>query len=198
MPNAHPGNIYYVDQNNDNVLNGQDVVLLGQWDPAWNIGLANTFRYGNFDLNFFFNAFLGQTASTNSIGRGYDPNSPGGRLALPNMQNVPIDVREVWTADNPEGTLPGMANNPYSGNNPSANHDFSLQRADFARLRNITLGYTLSNNLLNETFLRSVRVFVDVQNLATFTKFEGFDPEFSETNPYPQAISTTVGVNVGF
>ena len=198
MPNANPGNIQFVDQNNDNVLNGQDVVLLGQWDPAWNIGLANTFRYKNFDLNFFFNAFLGNMASTNSIGRGYDPNSPGGRLALANMENVPIEVREVWTADNPDGTLPGMANNPYGGNNPSGRHDFTLQRADFARLRNVTLGYALSNTLLNKTFIRSVRVFVDVQNLATFTEFEGFDPEFSETNPYPQAISTTVGVNVGF
>ena len=203
MPNANPGNIHYVDINGDGVLDAKDVVLLGQGAPTWNLGLANTFKYKNFDLNFFFNAFLGNLRSTNSIGRGYDPNNPGGRLSIPNMQNVPTDVRRVWTADNSEGDLPGIANDRYIGNNPASNdnfpnHDFTLQRADFVRLRNVTLGYNFSNSLLQNKFVRSVRIFVDAQNLAMFTDFGGFDPEFNETNPFPQAVSTTVGVNVGF
>ena len=198
MPNANPGNIRYVDINGDGVLDAQDVVLLGQGAPTWNLGLANTFKYKDFDLNFFFNAFLGNLRSTNSIGRGYNPNNPGGRLSIPNMQNVPTDVRRVWTADNPEGDLPGIANDRYIGNNPSGNHDFTLQKADFVRLRNVTLGYNFPNDILKNKFVRSVRIFVDAQNLAVFTNFEGFDPELNETNPFPQAISTTVGLTVGF
>lgn len=195
MPNANPGNIRYVDINGDGALDGQDVVLLGQGVPKWTFGLANTFEYKNFDLNVFFNASLGNLRSINSIGTGFNQDRPGDRLAINNMQNVPVEVRRVWTADNPEGDLPGIANDPYIGNNPSGTHNFSLQKADFARLKNITLGYTFK---VRSNFVRSARVFVDAQNLATFTSFEGFDPELNETNPFPQAISTTVGVNVSF
>lgn len=198
MPNANPGNIRYVDVNKDGTLDAKDVVLLGQSTPKWNLGLANTLKYKNFDLNFFFNAYLGNLRSINSIGRGYNVNSPGDRLALNNMQNVPVEVRRVWTADNPDGDLPGVASDAYAGFNPSGNHNFSLQKADFARLRNVTLGYTFSNDLIGKTFIRNARIFVDAQNLATFTNFDGFDPELNETNPFPQAISTTVGVNLGF
>jgi TonB-linked SusC/RagA family outer membrane protein len=213
MPNANPGNIKYIDQNNDGQLNGSDVVMLGQRTPKWNIGLANSFSYKGIDLNFYFSGFFGNIASTNSLGMGFNPNSPGDRLAGINgssIQNVPTYVRRVWTADNPTGDLPGLAPDMYAGNNPSTNtnpvftnpnfenHNFYAQRADFVRLRNITLGYTLSKNLLGKAFIRSARIFIDLQNVAKLTKFDGFDPEFTEINPYPQALSTTIGVNVGF
>lgn len=213
MPDANPGNIRYVDQNSDGVLDSKDVVILGQRAPKWNLGLANTFTYKNFDLNFFIYAFLGNMASINSIGRGYDPANPGQRLALSNIQNTPVDIRRVWTADNPTGDWPGLAVNPYSGSNPASNpaignnpvvypgtenHDFYLQKANFVRIKNITLGYTFSSELLGRTFIRSARIFVDVQNVATLTNFDGLDPEIMEVNPYPQTLSTTIGVNVGF
>ncbi len=210
--NASPGNIKYVDANGDGKLNGDDVVMLGQRAPTWNIGLANSFTYKNFDLNFFFYASGGNIASINSIG-AFNNASPGERLAASDTQNAPEDIARVWTADNPTGDWPGLAQDRYAGKNPATNpavgnnpvlypqtdnHDFYLQKANFIRLKNITLGYTFSNDLLSSKFLRSVRIFVDVQNLAKFTNFDGFDPEFTEINPYPQALSSTVGINVGF
>jgi TonB-dependent starch-binding outer membrane protein SusC len=198
MPDAKPGNIKYIDENGDGVLDSKDIVMLGQSAPKWIFGLANTFSYKNFDLNVFVYANTGNLLSINSIGRGYDPADPGRRLALQNMQNTPTDIRRVWTADNPEGDWPGMAPNPYSGNNPSGNNDFYLQKANFLRLRNITLGYSLSGNMLSKTFIRTARIFVDLQNVAKLTNYEGFDPEIQETNPYPQALSATLGVNLGF
>lgn len=198
MPDANPGNIKYVDTNGDGVLDSKDVVLLGQSAPKWNLGLANTFKYKNFDLNFFIYAYLGNLVSINSIGRGYDPANPGQRLALSNIQNTPVDIRRVWTADNPTGDWPGLATNPYSGSNPAGNNDFYLQKGNFARIKNITLGYTFPSELLGTKLIRSARIFVDVQNLGLLTNFEGLDPEINEINPYPQAVSTTVGVNIGF
>jgi nicotinamidase-related amidase len=63
----------------------------------------------------------------------------------------------------------------------------------------VTLGYTFPSALWgDQSVIRSARLFVDVQNLFVITDFEGFDPEFTETNPYPQAVSTTVGVNIQF
>ncbi|RAW02317.1 SusC/RagA family TonB-linked outer membrane protein [Pseudochryseolinea flava] len=198
MPNAKPGNIKYLDDNGDGVLDSKDIVLLGQSAPKWNFGLANTFRYKNFDLNLFVYAYTGNVASTNSIGQGFDPATPGRRLALSNIQNVPVQIRDVWTYDRPIGTLPGVAPDAYSGNNPSGANDFYLQKANFIRLRNITLGYNFSDAALAKTFIRSARIFFDVQNVAKITNFDGFDPEILETNPYPQALSTTIGVNLGF
>jgi TonB-linked SusC/RagA family outer membrane protein len=201
MPDANPGNIKYVDINSDGVLNSDDVVMLGNRDPKWNFGLGNTFTFKNFDLNFFFYGFAGRMASINSIGRGYDPANPGERIALSNIQNTPTDIRRVWSNDNTQGDWPGIATNPYSGSNPAgnANHDFYEQKSDFFRLKNVTLGYTFPSALWgDQSVIRSARLFVDVQNLFVITDFEGFDPEFTETNPYPQAVSTTVGVNIQF
>ena len=103
----------------------------------------------------------------------------------------------MWTADNPTGNWPGLAPNAYNGNNPAGN-DFYLQSANFIRLKNITLGYTLPSSIIGTKVLRSARLFFDVQNLLTITDFKGLDPEILETNPYPLTISTTIGVNLGF
>jgi TonB-linked SusC/RagA family outer membrane protein len=198
MPNAKPGNVKYIDENGDGILDSKDIVKLGQSAPKWNFGLANTFSFKNFDLNFFVYAYTGNIASINSIGRGYDPANPGQRLALSNIQNVPTDIRRVWTAGNAQGDWPGLAPDAYAGSNATATNDFYLQKANFVRLRNITLGYTFTSSVLKSTFIRNARLFVDVQNLGRITNFEGFDPEILETNPYPQALSTTVGINLGF
>jgi hypothetical protein len=68
---------------------------------------------------------------------------------------------------------------------------------NYLRVRNITLGYTVAPKKL----VRSVRLFVDVQNVALWTNYKGYDPEIAagnEGNPYPQTLSTTVGVNISF
>ena len=108
-------------------------------------------------------------------------------------------MSRIWTAENPTGDLPGIASNPYSGSNPTGTHDFYLEKASFVRLKNITLGYRLPDKLWgNRKFIQSARIFVDVQNLAVFSNYNGYDPEFTEVNPYPQALSTTFGVNLKF
>ncbi|MFD1002848.1 SusC/RagA family TonB-linked outer membrane protein [Ohtaekwangia kribbensis] len=194
MAGAKPGNIKYIDSNGDGELNSKDVVMLGNTSPKWNVGLGNTVTYKNFDLNFFFYGFLGQSAFNNYSGF-YDPL----RIANTNSQNTLTDVSRIWTAENSTGDLPGIASNPYSGSNPTGTHDFYLEKASFVRLKNITLGYRLPDKLWgNRKFIQSARVFVDVQNLAVFSNYNGYDPEFTEVNPYPQALSTTFGVNLKF
>jgi hypothetical protein len=70
--------------------------------------------------------------------------------------------------------------------------------ASFLRIKNITVGYNLPQKLLTALHLGSVRAYIDLQNLYVFTKYKGIDPELSDVNPYPQALSTTFGVNVSF
>jgi TonB-linked SusC/RagA family outer membrane protein len=212
QPNSFLGNIRYVDQNGDGVLNVEDVVIIGNLDPEWSLGIGNTFSYKGFDLNIYFYGFLKRSALF-----GYNPGgvtsttgSTQYSIAVDPPGNVLSSIKDVWTSDNPDGIFPGVAPDMYAGDNPASNthlpsnnliyyisDDFYLRDASFIRLKNITLGYTLPiTNILNT--IQTARLFIDVQNLAVFTKYEGFDPEYNEVNPYPQALSTTFGVNITF
>ena len=68
----------------------------------------------------------------------------------------------------------------------------------FARIKNITIGYSLPEKWINKISMKSVRVYADFQNVYVLTKYKGIDPELSDINPYPQVFSTTFGVNVTF
>lgn len=192
MPNARPGNVIYVNQDKDEALDAKDVVVLGYQTPKWSFGFDNRFTYGNFDLDIFVYGKIKELLSNNLSGF-YAPD----RIGIPAGQNTLAEIKNVWSGDNPAGYLPGIANNPYSGANPTGNTDFYRQNVNYLRVRNITLGYTLSPKKI----IRSARLFVDVQNVGLWTNYKGYDPELAvgnEGNPYPQALSTTFGINVGF
>lgn len=191
MPNAFLGNVKYVDQNNDGVLNIDDVVKINNWNPDFSFGIGNTVTYKNFDLNFYVYGNIGQPAYY-----GYAPNSLG--IAGSSPLNTLTTIKDVWSIDNPSGNLPGIASNPYSSFNPTGIDDFNLLDASFARIKNISLGYKLpSLKFLNGTF-KNVRLFVDFQNVALISNYKGFDPEYSSINPYPQAFSSTFGIDLSF
>jgi TonB-linked SusC/RagA family outer membrane protein len=190
MPGAKLGNIIYVDHNGDGKLDINDVVKLGNPDPKYSLGFGNTFTYKNFDLYVFLYGSFGMYM-TNNYGGYYDPTI----INVANAHNTLAGVSNVFTADNPNGIYPGYASNPYTGSNPSSTNNFYGQTVNFLRLKNITLGYKLP---IHESFIKSLRFFVDVQNLAVITNYKGYDPEYTEVNPYPQAISTTFGVNANF
>ena len=217
MPDAYPGNVIYVDQNNDSILNIEDVVKLGNLDPKWSFGMGNTFTFKGFDLNIYLYGFLKRKALF-----GYAPGGPSAytgstsyKISIANPGNVLTTIKDVWSTDNPDGIYPGVATNPYSGNNPASNNhlntdydaysddyygissDFYLRDASFIRLKNISLGYTVPAKKFIKQ-ITSARLYVNLENLAVFTEYEGFDPEYADANPYPQALSTTFGIDVTF
>jgi hypothetical protein len=105
-------------------------------------------------------------------------------------------VNDIWTNENQTGTLPGVADDLYTGNNPSGATDFLLEDASFLRIKNIMLGYSLP--VKEKRLIQNARFFINLDNVGLFTKYNGYDPEISELNPYPQAFTTTLGVNVVF
>jgi len=192
MPNASLGNIIYKDLDKSNTLDSKDVVRLGYSSPAWSFGLGNKFSYQHFDLTIFMYGVLKQYMLNNLSGF-YNPS----RIAGNSGQNTLAEVKNAWSNDNPTGTLPGIAPNPYDGSNPSGNNDFYRKNVNYLRVRNITLGYTVNTPKV----IRSARFFVDLQNLGLWTNYKGYDPEIAggnEGNPYPEARATTIGVNVTF
>lgn len=193
MPDAKIGNVKYVDINGDGILDSKDVVKLGTYTPKWNIGFGNTFSYKGFDLNIYFYCALDfqkwRGALPDAHTLGSSGTAPG---------NTFVSINEVWNSQT-GGNLPGIASNIYDSQNPTGSSDFYLMKGDYIKLKNITLGYSLPKKLFHPGFfLRGARFFIDAQNLATWTKYKGFDPELAVDNPYPQAVSLSFGFNLEF
>ncbi|MBX3252625.1 MAG: TonB-dependent receptor [Chitinophagaceae bacterium] len=207
MPGMLPGGIIIKDINGfdangnltgepDGKISAADQKLLYNRDPELIFGLGNTFTFKGFDLNIFLSGM---------IQKGWDPTSDmgsasmNGRLVLYGW-NVLSSVKDRWTYLNPEGNLPtGLTDPTYSGF--QGNSSYYVVNSSFLRFRNITLGYSLPDNLLGEKKLfSSVRIFADLQNAFTITskRYKGMDPELDRNNYYPFNKSYTMGLNITF
>lgn len=189
-----PGNPIFVDQDGNDSLNNNDVVMYNI-DPKIIIGFGNNFKYKNLDLGIFFYGQFGAYDWNNS----YAWASP--TEFANSVQNGSQDIKNVWTTTNPSGTLPGIAYNE-STLGLSASVDTWLEKKDFLRCRNITLGYTLD---LSKLKISSLRFYVDAQNPFIITKYKGADPEISFVKPrvsaaapYPMTRTFSIGVNATF
>lgn len=197
MPGALPGvqkvkDINGYDENNqltgkpDGIINDADVVKLANADPTLIMGFGNTFRYKGFDLNIHVYGMFGTRRNNDYMGYVTEMN--------PNINrgwNIPNMVDQFWSSENTQGKYP----NPFVVNPFPGSGQFLLQKSDFVRVRNITLGYDL-NPLFNKKWFNAFRIYVDASNPIVFTSFKGIDPEF--TGIYPPAKSFTLGLNVGF
>lgn len=176
-------------------------VVIGNPNPDFVGGFTNNFNYKNFDLSVLL-----QFVSGNDIYNG------GGRYQSANgdfFDNQTIDQLNRWQnpgdiTDVPEARLFGS-----NGSNPSSRY---ISDGSYLRLKSVTLGYTLPQDLLTRLQLRDVRVYMTGLNLLTFTDYEGWDPEVN-TDLYdlsnnlnigndfysaPQAKTISFGINIGF
>lgn len=161
--------------------------------------LYNHSAFG-FDLSFFFQFSLGNLVYNNTRAFSEGMNGAFGQSAT---------VRNRWTPDNKtEDTNFPRAVWGDPNNNRRVSDRF-LEDASYLRLKNLRLGYRLPSNIVKKMGLSSLGVYVSGQNLLTFTKYTGFDPEVStfttsNTAPgtdfltFPQARTMLVGLNVGF
>ncbi|MEJ7767609.1 MAG: SusC/RagA family TonB-linked outer membrane protein [Chitinophagaceae bacterium] len=192
---AFAGNIQYQDLNSDGKLNIDDVTYLGNNDTKGTFGLNNTIKYKAFDLSFFVYGSYG-----NFTNDGYQTFVQLFRLTRPGVpSNVERHSLDAFTSFNTNGTYPGFANDPAAANNPTRVNDFrTIENSFFARLKNVNLGYSLPA-IGNQKIVRSLRVFVDFNNLFFITNVRGLDPEMERNNnPYPTALTTAFGISAQF
>lgn len=198
MPSLLPGqekikDINGLDENGkltgkpDGKLTTADQVLFGTSDPSFTFGFGNTFEWKNFDLNIFLYGMLGRKAITdgnwarwgvdniNMITQGY---------------NLMKGVTERWRHDNTDATMFSGMFNPYY----RSNNGFWFN-GNFARCRNITLGYTIQ---AVKKIFSSARVYADVQNPFIITEYPGMDPEFNNRAAYPAQRTYSLGVDINF
>ena len=162
--------------------------------------MTNTFSYKGFDLSIFFNGVFGNKLNFYGVGRFSSANA---RFE----DNQTADQLDSWTKENPGAQFPEARLFFNNGAQPSSRF---IQDGSFVRLRNVTLSYSLPKSLLNKAKINSVRLFLTGQNLLTFHKYTGWDPEVNAddivTNiaqgydfyTAPQAKTITGGINIGF
>lgn len=168
-PTAKPGFLKFADTNGSKSITPDDRIVLGQRNPKWTGGLTNTLHYGNFHFSVFVQTVQGVTKENAFL----DFRDLAGR------QNLPAGIG-YWTPTNGNTTRPGLFyTNPLSYSYPSD--------GSFTRIKDATLSYVFPASLLEKTFLGGATVYVSGRNLATFTKWVGWDPEVD----YDRTIVTT-------
>jgi len=199
--NVQPGDVKYVDQNGDHVIDAKDRVYMGSAIPTITAGLNLSGHYNGFDVSLFFQGAYGQkiysqiNQDIEGFYRGFDMTERY--------------YSQHWTATNPSNTQP-RASWSAASNNIKASTRF-LEDGSYTRLKNLQVGYTIPNT--KKLKIQSIRVYLAGTNLLTFTKYSGLDPEMTvSTNSaaegdrangidwgtYPVAKSYTFGLNVTF
>lgn len=179
----------------DGKLDDADKVIYGSSDPGYLLGLNNTFRWKNFDLNIYF---YGQFDMLNS-GSYKDLWLTGasGMTGIVNMfrgYNMPVSAKDVWTSDNQSAVRPGY----FQDKSTWGIGDYYLQKSWFIRCRNITLGYTIPVNQ-GRNILSNVRVYFDVNNPFMITPYNGLDLETDNSVwAYPNVRSFSLGIDITF
>lgn len=200
------GNMRWVDLNGDGVINSGDRRIVGNSQPDFFGGWDNNFRYKGFDLNVLFNFIVGNQIFNHSratyenlgwsrLGLGFPlPDGNNHRLA-DNRWMEPGDVTDI-----PRASLTNVNWREYSSR--------WLEDGSFLRLRMINLGYNFTPQRVERIGVRSLRVFVQAQNLLTWTRYTGLDPEVSQNardprlagsdfGTFPQTRSVSLGFNIG-
>ena len=191
QPNAKPGDFRWQDTNGDGSISETDRVFLGSSIPKITYGFTLNAAYKGFDVMVF-----GQGAAGNKIFQGLR------RLDIANG-NYQTKALGRWTGSGTSDTYPRLTSDDSNGNFSSMS-DFYLEKGNYLRLKVVQLGYTFNNSLLTKWGASKVRLYLTGENLATITKYTGYDPEIGGTvfgvdkGVYPQARSFIVGAQIQF
>lgn len=210
------GDVKFKDQNGDGRINEQDQVAIGNPNPKFTFGLNNTFSYGNLTLDVNIIGVYGFDVFN------YQKSRNQGMNALNDNQLRAVGNRAQFVMIDPDGSAEDINNyqllNPnakiprFSQLNVNANgrmSDLWIEDGTYVRIQNVSLSYMLPNPILQKVRMDRARLYVNVQNLYTFTDYSGYDPEIGANNqdalrqnidmgriPAPRVY--TVGVEIGF
>ncbi|WP_281298805.1 SusC/RagA family TonB-linked outer membrane protein [Flavobacterium limnophilum] len=195
--NIQPGDIKYKDLNGDGVVNSSDYTVIGHGLPKNTGGFSNNFRYKGFDLNVFF-----QWSYGNDILNANRILFEGNTKSLTYFNQF-ASYENRWTPENPNSDI--FRTKGFYGGGYSSQF---VEDGSYLRLKTVSFGYNLDTNFLRKMHLKAMRVYCSGQNLATWTKYSGGDPEVNTYNSaltsgfdfsaYPRARVISFGTNISF
>ncbi|AYL95120.1 SusC/RagA family TonB-linked outer membrane protein [Mucilaginibacter celer] len=192
--NTQPGGQNYVDINGDGkITQAADRVILGNSQPKFTGGITNTFSFKGVDLSVFVQGSYGnkiydQQRNTLELGTGYT--------------NATTTLLNRWTPTNTATDVHSAYQDPA----PTISDRF-VENGSYLRLKSLSLGYTFPQSVLSKSPIKKVRIYANAQNLATWTKYTGYDPEVSsneqsaitsgvDNGAYPNNKSFIVGIGI--
>ena len=187
--NASPGDLRYVDTNNDGQINEDDRTYIGDPIAPWTMGLNLGMNYKRWDFGLYIFSSIG-----NEIVRNYERNQP--------LTNRSAYFLNRWTG---EGSTDSFHRVNTGANSNGLFSDFYVEDASYLRIQNIQLGYTFNTD--NSKGIDKFRLYASVNNAYTFTKYTGYDPSASTGEPigggidqgfYPVPRTYMLGVNLKF
>ncbi|MEZ4917853.1 MAG: TonB-dependent receptor [Saprospiraceae bacterium] len=192
QPNAAPGDLKFKDLNNDGLITDDDRSFQGVTIPKYSFGFNLSAEYKGFDLSCFLQGVAGNMVINNTYAQ----------LMLGDYVNHHTDMLNYWTEDNRDTDVPRPVIGDPNGNNRLSNR--FVEKGNYLRIQALELGYTLP---LRTNLIRSARVSVSGQNLYTFTKYRGFDPDFIsdglfsrgfDSGSFPNPRGILFGLSIGF
>ena len=166
LPGFQEGSLSVVDQNKDAVINAGDRTFIGRREEAYRMSLFNNLSYKGFNLSFFINSVQGGKD-------GYLANNV--RLYFRddnNIRNNDLTAVDYWSPRNPNAKYPRIISGSRSTVEPAM-----WESRSFIRLQDVSLGYNLPARILGKIKAQSVNFYISAKNLATWTDWDGWDPE---------------------
>ncbi|MBN1598150.1 MAG: TonB-dependent receptor [Bacteroidales bacterium] len=196
--NAAPGDFRFVDVNGDGIITDLDKTVIGDPWPDFIFGLATNLMYKNFSLNIFLQGVIGNEIFHSQKYWGFIGTTESNKMSI---------VTQSWTPENTDTEYPRFV---YADRNDNLREsDFYVEDASFLRIKNVTLAYDFPAKIIRKIKLNGLRVYLQGQNLYTFTKYTGYDPEMGIRNnnrplevaidqggTYPPARTILFGFNI--
>ena len=191
QPKAVPGDVRFVDVNGDGQITTDDRTNIGNGTPDWTFGFNANADWKGFD----FNVFLQGVQGSDVFDATYRSDVFSG--------NYPKWMLNRWTGEGTSDKYPRLSLQDETNWQVS---DLYVCDGSYLRIKNMSLGYTLPAKLTRRAFIERFRIYGMVENLVTWTKYWGFDPEIAsggtslgiDRGVYPQARTWTVGFNIAF
>lgn len=187
-----PGDLKYVDTSKNDEVNAEDRVVFGSTDPKYTFGFQLGAKAYGFDASLLFQGAAGVSGYMESEAIGHF----SGDTAWPSTMWL-----NRWTPENPHTDVPRVSLAGGVSRPEKITSDYWIQNANYLRLKNLQIGYTLPKSWLKKTGIENLRLYYSGQNLLTFTSFlKGWDPESpaGRGSHYPQVTVNSFGVNLTF
>ncbi|HSD08536.1 TonB-dependent receptor [Flavobacterium sp.] len=198
------GDVRFKDLNNDGKIDAKDQTNLGSAIPDFTYTFTNDFKYKNFNLSVVLTGSQGNEIY--NFTRHYtDGIYPGFGDRYGNVSTQVLNAFEAGVNENTD--VPRITLNDPNGNGRISSR--FVEDGSYLRIQNISLGYDLASNVFKNSILSKARIYLNVQNLYTFTKYSGFDPALGNLDQnitlsgidlgrYPVPRTTSLGVDLQF